>query len=58
MNTENVCQATAPIQLEVDKAALLANAKPLSSILTISDKAMVKAVMPEEAAINGKLLKC
>ncbi|MGZ8261925.1 MAG: TolC family protein, partial [Methylotenera sp.] len=31
MDNENVCQAIAPIQMTVDKAALLADAKPLSS---------------------------
>ena len=52
MNTENVCQAIAPTQLEVDKAALLANAKPLSSILTILDKPMVKASVPAAATCS------
>lgn len=31
MNAETVCQAVAPEQLQVDKAALLADAKPLSN---------------------------
>lgn len=31
MDAENVCQAVAPVQIIVDKEALLANAKPLSS---------------------------
>jgi adhesin transport system outer membrane protein len=31
MNAENICQAVAPVQITVDKAALLADAKPLSS---------------------------
>jgi adhesin transport system outer membrane protein len=34
MDNENVCQAIAPVQVAVDKAELLANAKPLSSTLT------------------------
>ncbi|MDO9206279.1 MAG: TolC family outer membrane protein [Methylotenera sp.] len=34
MDNENVCQAIAPVQVVVDKAELLANAKPLSSTLT------------------------
>lgn len=34
MDGENVCQAVAPVQVDVDKAALLANAKPLGSTLT------------------------
>jgi len=32
-DSENVCQAIAPIQMHVDKAALLADAKPLSNLL-------------------------
>lgn len=32
MDAENVCQAVAPVQITVDKAALVADAKPLSSI--------------------------
>ena len=31
MDAENICQAVAPVQITVDKEALLANAKPLSS---------------------------
>lgn len=31
MDSENVCQAIAPVQVTVDKAALLADAKPLTS---------------------------
>ena len=31
MNAETICQAVAPVQLQVDKAALLADAKPLGS---------------------------
>ena len=31
MDAENICQAVAPVQINVDKAALLADAKPLSS---------------------------
>lgn len=31
MNAENICQAVAPVQITVDKEALLADAKPLSS---------------------------
>lgn len=34
MDSENVCQAVAPVQIDIDKAALLADAKPLSSALT------------------------
>lgn len=31
MDTESVCQVVAPVQMQVDKAALVADAKPLSS---------------------------
>ena len=31
MDAESVCQAVAPVQMQVDKAALLADAKPLSN---------------------------
>lgn len=41
LDSENVCQALAPVQVTVDKAALLAEAKPLSSTLTT-----LKAVEP------------
>jgi len=33
LDSENVCQAFAPIQMEIDKEALLANAKPLNSTI-------------------------
>lgn len=45
MDSENVCQAIAPIQVTVDKAALLADAKPLSNTLTSLVKPF--AVKPE-----------
>jgi len=32
MDDENVCQAVAPVQMTIDKAALVADAKPLSNI--------------------------
>lgn len=34
LESENVCQAIAPAQVEIDKAAILADAKPLSNTLT------------------------
>lgn len=43
MDSENVCQAVAPIQVTVDKAALLADAKPLSNTLpSLANPALVK----------------
>lgn len=41
MDNENVCQAIAPIQMTVDKAALLADAKPLSSTFSSLTKPIV-----------------
>lgn len=47
MDDENVCQALAPLQMTVDKGALLADAKPLSStfnsIKALEAQPMVKA---------------
>ena len=40
MDAANVCQAIAPEQLIIDKAALLADAKPLALV----DKQMFKAI--------------
>jgi adhesin transport system outer membrane protein len=34
MDSENICQAVAPVQVIVDKVALLADAKPLSGTIT------------------------
>ena len=42
LDNENVCQAMAPVQMQVDKASLLADAKPLSNIYP----SMVKPVTP------------
>lgn len=49
MDNENVCQAIAPVQVTVDKAELLANAKPLSTTLTTLKT-------PEPAKIETKPL--
>ena len=46
MDSENVCQAIAPGQVEVDKAALLADAKPLSSTLASLGKPMGVTPIP------------
>lgn len=43
-DSENVCQAVAPVQMSVDKAALLADAKPLSSTLPSLAKPVVANV--------------
>ncbi|MDI1361213.1 TolC family outer membrane protein [Methylotenera sp.] len=39
MDDENVCQAVSPVQVTVDKAALLADAKPLSSTISVAKSA-------------------
>lgn len=44
MNAESACQAVAPAQLQVDKAALLADAKPLSSTYASLVKPFTPAV--------------
>jgi adhesin transport system outer membrane protein len=49
MDDENVCQAVSPVQETVDKAALLANAKPLSSTISVA-----KPVAVEPAKIEAK----
>ena len=41
MDAANVCQAVAPEQLNIDKAALLADAKPL----TVGDRALPKPIV-------------
>ena len=56
MDNENVCQSLAPEQLIIDKAALLADAKPLSSTYSVP-KAVdvpVKAVEPPKALESPK----
>lgn len=51
MDSENVCQAVAPIQVTVDKAALLADAKPLSYTLPslANPAALVKPELKPQA---------
>ncbi len=44
MNAETICQAVAPEQLQVDKDALLADAKPLSNTYTSLIKPLAPAV--------------
>lgn len=46
-DSENVCQALAPIQMSVDKAALLADAKPLSSALPSLVKPVIANTAPK-----------
>jgi adhesin transport system outer membrane protein len=48
MDAANVCQAVAPEQILIDKAALLADAKPLA----VSDRALPKPVVKPAGACN------
>jgi len=56
MDAENVCQAVAPVQIIVDKEALLADAKPLSSTYASLAKPFaankVEAAVPTASACN------
>jgi len=56
MDAENVCQAVAPVQIIVDKEALLADAKPLSNTYASLAKPFavnkVEAVAPSASACN------
>lgn len=51
MNAENICQAVAPVQISVDKAALLADAKPLSNTLVSLAKPLTTSAVQEPAAV-------
>jgi adhesin transport system outer membrane protein len=51
MNDENVCQAIAPVQMTVDKAAMLADAKPLSSTLNSLKAADLKPIIKAEVKL-------
>lgn len=53
MDSENVCQAIAPAQVEVDKAALVADAKPLSNVfIPLAKPANVTQLTPNVAAVT------
>lgn len=51
MDDENVCQAIAPVQMTVDKAAILADAKPLSSTFNSLKAAEVKPIIKAEVKV-------
>ncbi len=56
MNSENICQSLAPAQISIDKAALLADAKPLSATYIIpkvpnNSSKLIEPVKPAEAAV-------
>jgi adhesin transport system outer membrane protein len=54
LDDENVCQAVSPVQETVDKAALLADAKPLSS--TISSAKLVEPPKVEVKPMANKVV--
>jgi len=57
MDDENVCQAIAPVQMTVDKAAMLADAKPLSSTFNSLKAAEVKPIIKAEVkALANKII--
>jgi adhesin transport system outer membrane protein len=51
---ESVCQAIAPEQLEIDKAALLADAKPLA----VTDKVMPKPIVKQPDSVLSTSTAC
>lgn len=53
MDDENICQAVSPVQMTVDKAALLADAKPLSSTISIA-KPVAPVPVVEPAKVEVK----
>ena len=53
MDDENICQAVSPVQMTVDKAALMADAKPLSSTISIAPIAKPAAAV-EPAKVEAK----
>ncbi len=52
MDGANVCQAIAPEQLEIDKAVLLADAKPLA----VADKTVIKPIAKPSAACSAEVV--
>lgn len=56
MDDENVCQAIAPVQMTVDKAAILADAKPLSSTFNSLKAAEVKPIIKAEVKVLANKL--
>ncbi|MDP3743687.1 MAG: TolC family protein [Methylotenera sp.] len=51
MDSENVCHAIAPVQMTVDKAALLADAKPFDNVrLSLAKPSVNTALSPEPKA--------
>ncbi|MDI1298598.1 TolC family outer membrane protein [Methylotenera sp.] len=56
MDDENVCQAVSPVQESVDKAALLADAKPLSSTIVVPKPVAVEPAKVEAKSLANKVV--
>jgi len=56
MDDENVCQVESPVQEIVDKAALLADAKPLSSTITVPKPVVVEPAKIEVKPMANKVV--
>lgn len=58
MDSDNVCQAIAPAQIEVDKKALVADAKPLSNVFIPLAKPLNPAPVKTELTTAGQGETC
>jgi adhesin transport system outer membrane protein len=56
MDDENICQAVSPVQETVDKAALLADAKPLSSTISTYAAKPVEPIKIEPKPMANKVV--
>lgn len=56
MDSENVCQATAPEQIIIDKQALLANAKPFSTNIKAAEPAIVEPPKVDAKVLSKKVI--
>ena len=58
LDAENICQAIAPAQVEIDKAAILADAKPLSNTLTSIKSPTPVGLAPVVAPVAVQAVAC
>lgn len=54
LDNENVCQAVAPVQIQIDKAALVADAKPLANIYPSMAKPVTPVATPAVAPVAAQ----
>jgi len=54
LDNENVCQALAPVQIQIDKAALVADAKPLANIYPSMAKPVTPVATPAVAPVAAQ----